>query len=129
MEDDKDLKLLLHLDESKVDDWTSSLGINKGIVIGPSKTAMTKVTLFAPLKKTLAFGGVLDDKWWNKLDDGGIVYSVTKGQYKLITKGADNQFKEETKSNRNADLLSKVVTEIKTCIDGARFLDMVLPAN
>ena len=129
VEDDKDLKLLLHLDESKVDDWTSSLGINKGIVIGPSKTAMTKVTLFAPLKKTLAFGGVLDDKWWNKLDDGGIVYSVTKGQYKLITKGADNQFKEETKSNRNADLLSKVVTEIKTCIDGARFLDMVLPAN
>jgi hypothetical protein len=58
----------------------------------------------APVKNSLAFFDFSDDKWWKELNQGGIVYSVSKLNAKVISKRGNGEFVEEIKINKNANL-------------------------
>ena len=84
---DELLKKLYHMDCSKVNDWTK-----------------LKLMTLAPVKNSLAFFDFSDDKWWKELNQGGIVYSVSKLNAKVISKRGNGEFVEEIKINKNANL-------------------------
>lgn len=101
---DELLKKLYHMDCSKVNDWTNANAIAEGLIPGPSNTTKLKLMTLAPVKNSLAFFDFSDDKWWKELNQGGIVYSVSKLNAKVISKRGNGEFVEEIKINKNANL-------------------------
>jgi hypothetical protein len=109
---DELLKKLYHMDCSKVNDWTNANAIAEGLIPGPSNTTKLKLMTLAPVKNSLAFFDFSDDKWWKELNAGGIVYSVSKLNAKVISKGGNGEFVEEIKINKNANLSRTVQQNI-----------------
>lgn len=119
------LRKVLIMDSSKVKNWNNAKAIKEGIMGGTNRKRdkIGKPILLDPLLSTFSFNRFLDDNCWRKLDDGGIIYSVSKLGSVKITKGNDGH-RQEVVTNKNVELLVRAKETITACIVDINYRDI-----